>query len=172
MWLNSIFLLSPKSGLELLSLSPLSLGIGIILRTLLKLALIRDPFGSGISTSSSPRCIEMESKSVLLRLWSVNFSKCLYSSVSNCSLVGFLYNFNNNEEQTTDTEEAAIAADPNHGLITIPQGRKMPAANGMPNKLYTLANIKFNRMRRTVRCDKSMAPTTSRRSFFKHKSIR
>lgn len=47
----------------------------------------------------------------------------------------------------------------------IPNGLSTPAAIGMPNKLYMLANKKFNRMRFTVFLDRSKHATTSNKSF-------
>lgn len=88
-----------------------------------------------------------------------------YSGVCNDAKDGFLYNFNNNDEQTTDTELAAIAADAIHGCNVIPNPLNTPAANGIPTKLYILANKKFKRIRRTVRRDRSRHATTSNKSF-------
>lgn len=88
-----------------------------------------------------------------------------YSGVCSSVAVGFLYNFSNNEEQTTDTELAAIAADAIHGCNIKPNALNAPAANGMPSKLYMLANRKLRRIRRTVRRDKSKQATTSSKSF-------
>lgn len=79
--------------------------------------------------------------------------------------VGLRYHFSSNDEHTTDTELAAIAADAIHGCNTKPNELNAPAANGMPSKLYMLANRKLRRMRRTVRRDRSKQATTSNKSF-------
>lgn len=116
-------------------------------------------FGRGMS--SGPRCIDILSKSN-------DPPACnsrRYSGVSSAVLVGFLYNFNSNDEHTTDTELAAMAADAIHGCNTKPNALNAPAANGIPSKLYMLAKKKFNRILRTVRRDKSKQATTSSKSF-------
>ena len=46
-----------------------------------------------------------------------------------------LYSLSSSEEQTTDTELSAIAADPIHGCSLMPHGLKTPAATGMPTRL-------------------------------------
>lgn len=89
----------------------------------------------------------------------------MYSGVCSEANVGFLYNFNISDEQTTETELSAIAADAIHGCSVMPNGLNTPAANGIPSKLYMLANKKFKRIRRTVRRDRSKHATTSSRSF-------
>lgn len=94
---------------------------------------------------------------------------CIYSGVCNDANDGFLYILSSNEEHTTETELAAIAADAIHGSSIIPNGLNTPAANGMPRRLKMLANRKFKRIRLTVRRDKSRQATTSRRSFYKKK---
>lgn len=95
----------------------------------------------------------------------------LYSGVCKEANEGFLYNFNSNDEQTTDTELAAIAAEAIHGSRTKPKGVKTPAANGIPNKLYILAKRKLSRIRFTVFRLRSRHETTSRRSFYKDKGV-
>lgn len=119
--------------------------------------------GRGIS--SKPRCTDI-----------VSGSRCppelinlTYSGVCSDAKVGFLYSFNSNEEATTDTELAAIAADAIHGCKIKPNELNTPAAKGIPKMLYILANKKFNRIRRTVRLDRSKQATTSKRSFYKMK---
>lgn len=89
----------------------------------------------------------------------------MYSGVCSEAKVGFLYIFNINDEQTTETELIAIAADAIQGCNIIPNELKIPAAKGIPNRLYMLANRKFNRIRRTVRLERSKHATTSSRSF-------
>lgn len=89
-----------------------------------------------------------------------------YSGVWSDAVVGFLYNFNSNDEHTTDTELAAIAADAIHGCRIKLKALNTPAANGMPSRLYILAKKKFNRIRRTVRLDRSKQATTSNKSFW------
>jgi hypothetical protein len=63
----------------------------------------RPRFSLGVS--SRPRCTDTESMSTALALNS------RYSLVWSEADVGFLYNFNRSEEQTTVTELAAIAAE-------------------------------------------------------------
>lgn len=111
--------------------------------------------------SSGPRCIEMLSKSSI----PPKSTSRRYSGVWSEANVGFLYNFSSSDEQTTDTELAAIAADAIHGCRINPKPLNTPAANGIPSKLYMLANRKFKRMRRTVLRDKSKHATTSSKSF-------
>lgn len=77
----------------------------------------------------------------------------------------YTYNFSNKELPTTDTELSAIAADDIHGNKKKPNGLNIPAAIGIPNRLYILANIKFSLILRTVLRDKSKHAITSRRSF-------
>lgn len=115
-------------------------------------------FGRGIS--SKPRCTDTLSNSTLLL--EINWR---YSGVCNEAKVGFLYVFSMSDEQTTETELIAIAADAIHGCNMMPNGLKTPAASGIPSKLYILANRKFRRIRRTVRLDRSKHATTSSRSF-------
>lgn len=110
--------------------------------------------------SSRPRCTDTLSNSQLLL--DIN---CRYSGVCSEAKVGFLYIFNINDEHTTETELIAIAADAIHGWSVMPNGLKTPAANGIPSRLYILANKKFRRIRRTVRLDRSRHATTSSRSF-------
>lgn len=88
-----------------------------------------------------------------------------YSGVCNDASDGFLYIFSSNDEHTTDTELAAIAADAIHGWRVMPKLLNKPAASGIPTKLYMLANRKFKRMRRTVRRERSRHATTSNKSF-------
>lgn len=120
-------------------------------------------FRRGIS--SGPRCTEIESRS---RMPPMSTSR-KYSGVCSEAIVGFLYSFSSNDEHTTDTELAAIAADAIHGCNMIPNPLNAPAANGMPSRLYMLANRKFRRMRRTVLRDRSRQATTSSKSFCKGK---
>lgn len=116
-------------------------------------------FGRG--KSSIPRCIDILSRSK----GPPASSSLRYSGVSSDDFVGFLYVFKRSDEQTTDTELAAIAADAIHGCNTKPNALNAPAANGIPSKLYMLAKKKFKRIRRTVRLDKSKQATTSSKSF-------
>lgn len=116
-------------------------------------------FGRG--KSSIPRCIDILSSSELPS----ESSFLIYSGVSSDDFDGFLYVFKRSDEQTTDTELAAIAADAIHGCNTKPNELNAPAANGIPSKLYMLAKKKFKRIRRTVRLDKSKQATTSSKSF-------
>jgi len=46
-----------------------------------------------------------------------------------------------------------------------PKGLNIPAATGMPTRLYILANRKFRRILRTVFLDRSKQPITSSKSF-------
>lgn len=48
---------------------------------------------------------------------------------------------------------------------TKPNGLKMPAASGIPSKLYIDANKKFSLILRTVFLDKSRHAITSSKSF-------
>ncbi|KAF4524797.1 hypothetical protein B566_EDAN010172 [Ephemera danica] len=73
---------------------------------------------------------------------------------------------NHQEEQTTETELSAMAADAIQGCRWNPRGLNTPAARGIPTRLYMLAKMKFIRIRRTVFRDKSKQPITSRRSFW------
>lgn len=92
-------------------------------------------------------------------------SNLKYSGVCSDVNDGFLYNFNSNDEHTTDTELAAIAADAIHGWRVKPNELNTPAANGIPSKLYILAKRKLSRILRTVRRDKSKQAITSSKSF-------
>lgn len=116
--------------------------------------------------SSGPRCIEIVSKSSI----PPKSTSLKYSGVWSDADVGFLYNLSRSDEQTTDTELAAIAADAIQGCKINPNGLKTPAANGIPNKLYILAKQKFKRILRTVRLDKSKQATTSSKSFCEKKA--
>ena len=49
--------------------------------------------------------------------------------------LGFLYNLNNKDEHTTETEDNAMAADPIQGCNLKPKGARAPAAMGMPKML-------------------------------------
>lgn len=111
--------------------------------------------------SSGPRCNEILSRSS----GGPSSTSLKYSGVCSSANVGFLYNFNIRDENTTDTELAAIAADAIHGCSIKPNTLNTPAANGMPSRLYMLAKKKFKRIRRTVRLDKSKQATTSSKSF-------
>ena len=59
----------------------------------------------------------------------------LYSDVWSCSLVGLRYSLSSKEEQTTETLERAIAAEPIQGCIFKPRGENTPAATGTPTRL-------------------------------------
>lgn len=119
----------------------------------------RAKLGRGLSPR--PLCTDTESGSKKPPI----STKLRYSCVCNDANDGFLYNLSNNDEHTTDTELAAIAAEAIHGSRTKPNGVKMPAANGIPSKLYMLANRKFKRILFTVFRLKSKQATTSSRSF-------
>ena len=111
----------------------MTLVMGIMFKTLLKFVLITDPFGSGTSNSSRPRWIESDSNDFWVNLCILKI--CWYSGVSSVWRVGFLYNFNNKLETTTETDENAIAADPIHGCRMMPQFKNRPAAMGIPRML-------------------------------------
>lgn len=49
-------------------------------------------------------------------------------SIRSCH--GGTYHFSCSDERTTDTEEAAMAAEPIHGCSTMPKGMKTPAEGG------------------------------------------
>uniref|UniRef100_A0A2M4DFU7 Putative secreted protein n=1 Tax=Anopheles darlingi TaxID=43151 RepID=A0A2M4DFU7_ANODA len=97
----------------------------------------RARFGRGIS--SRPRCTEMVSGS---RKAPASTSST-YSGVCSDAFVGLRYSLIISEEQTTDTELAAMAADAIQGSSVNPNGVKIPAARGIPSRLYMLANRKL-----------------------------
>lgn len=67
-------------------------------------------FGRGIS--SGPRWSDIVSKSMVVPFELIKFK---YSGVCSEALVGFLYSLSCSDEQTTETELAAIAAEAIHG---------------------------------------------------------
>lgn len=75
------------------------------------------------------------------------------------------YVFRNSEEQTTETDDIAIAKAAIHGCNTKWIGKNIPAATGIPIKLYTRAKIKLIFILLTVFRERSIAATTSIRSF-------
>lgn len=105
------------------------------------------------------------------------------SSVVSDAAVGLRYIFSISDAQTTVTELKHMAAAAIQGYKdesylkvwwkmnsivtsrTIPNGLKIPAAIGMPKRLYMLANRKFSRILFTVFLDKSRQATTSSKSF-------
>ena len=79
------------------------------------------------------------------------------------------YKVNIRDEVTTETDDKAIAPDAIQGFKLKFKGRKMPAAIGIPMKLYIRAKMKFDLILRTVFLDRSMAATTSIKLFWKMK---
>ena len=77
---------------------------------------------------------------------------------------GRFHHFSVSDEQTTLTEENAIAAPASMGCMYKPKGRKKPIASGMPRTLYMHAQTRYQRMTEKNLRERCRAATTSRRS--------